>query len=280
MHSNSELDCQCMRRPVIVRFRLSLAFRPFNIYRSAPLLCQCSAVVSRIRTPSPTGLQDGLETHRPENIAFSHPSHWTSRSSIILKTLKSNKRLLTNFDIMALVFEHFAPEYPDGHSLFHHAAGALWGAHMGEHCGLQHLLSIMDLCNIGEEVFQPNAAGLVTRDNAAFARGVVWHPCWNHFMYYAGLIKSMRVNAAELQPGMIALLSSFVPDDSSILCWLRQLYWEECGHGDKLLYIAGGALQVLSIVVLDPQDDYMTERVFADWVERLCNKLVCLSPQG
>ncbi|OSD01143.1 hypothetical protein PYCCODRAFT_1426103 [Trametes coccinea BRFM310] len=137
----------------------------------------------------------------------------------------------------------------------------------------------MDLCNIGEEVFQPNAAGLVTRDNAAFARGVVRHPCWNHFMYYAGLIKSMRVNAAELQPGMIALLSSFVPDDSSILCSLRQLYWEECGHGDELLYLAGGALQVLSIVVLDPQDGYMTERVFADWVERLCNKLVCLSPE-
>ncbi|KAJ3001951.1 hypothetical protein NUW54_g6114 [Trametes sanguinea] len=88
----------------------------------------------------------------------------------------------------------------------------------------------------------------------------------------------MRVNAAELQPGMIALLSSFVSDDSLILCSLRQLYWEECGHGDGLLYLAGGALQVLSIIVLDPQDGYMTERVFADWVEWLCNKLVCLSP--
>ncbi|KAJ3001949.1 hypothetical protein NUW54_g6115 [Trametes sanguinea] len=124
------------------------------------------------RVGNPQTREYRFQSSQPLDFAF---VHHTENSAV--------KRLLTNFDIIALVFEHFAPEYPDGHSanerlqlrnlmltckaFFHHAAGALWGAHMGEHCGLQHLLSIMDLCNIGEEVFQPNTAGLVTRDNPA-----------------------------------------------------------------------------------------------------------------
>ncbi|CDO76889.1 hypothetical protein BN946_scf184903.g10 [Trametes cinnabarina] len=203
------------------------------------------------------------------------------------------KRLLANFDIMALIFKHFTMGELEGHStqermelrglmltsklFFHHAAKALWGAHMDTH-GLHHLLNILDLCPISERVSRPDTPELAKRANTAFVKGIHKHICWNHFLYYASLIRSILVNAATLQPGCIAVITSLIPDNLPLLCSLRQLFWEESGHGEELLFLAGGSLEVLSIGILDPRDDYLVKKVFAEWINRLCEKLVCLAP--
>ncbi|KAL7278557.1 hypothetical protein ACG7TL_007556 [Trametes sanguinea] len=205
------------------------------------------------------------------------------------------KRVITNFDIMALVFEHFATGTRNlvGHStqermelrgfmltskaFFHHAAKALWGAHMDTH-GLRHLLNILDLCPISERVSRPNTPELAERANDAFVRGIRRHICWNHFLYYASLIKSLLLNSSTLQPGCIAVITSLIPDHSPLLCSLRQLYWEESGRGEELLFLVGGSLEVLTIGIVDPREGHMVREAFAEWVDRLCGRLVQLAP--
>lgn len=110
---------------------------------------------------------------------------------------------------------------------------------------------------------------------------IQWSPRWRKFLYYASLVREVRLSPGNLDPGVLPFLSSLITDRLSILPSLRQLTWNVTFRpSDDLLYALAPTLQQLTVVVRAfPQDRSDIEEAFDLWCVRLRGKLAILSPQ-
>ncbi|KAI0364597.1 hypothetical protein BV20DRAFT_1057089 [Pilatotrama ljubarskyi] len=162
---------------------------------------------------------------------------------------------------------------------FHCAAALLWSEAPDE--GLFALVVQLDAIPVRHKIYalMGGTPEEFERGLRMFSEAVTTHRAWNNALYYASLIKAAKLRAASFQDGILPLLSALVPDQSSILCSLRELHWDQgVSPNDDLLYLVGPNLKYLTVDVMDFRDGPLGQEAFAGWAERLARKLLLLSP--
>ncbi|KAL7280187.1 hypothetical protein ACG7TL_006606 [Trametes sanguinea] len=102
---------------------------------------------------------------------------------------------------------------------------------------------------------------------------------WNHFLYYASLIRTARIRSGTLSADYLATISRLIPDGLPVLCSLQKLEWEESIlGGDHLLYLLAPSVTRLAISVPHVRDGSLNDESFTRWLVRFCDILSVLMP--
>ncbi|KAI9068793.1 hypothetical protein FKP32DRAFT_1671923 [Trametes sanguinea] len=102
---------------------------------------------------------------------------------------------------------------------------------------------------------------------------------WNHFLYYASLIRTARIRSGTLSADYLATISRLIPDGLPVLCSLQKLEWEESIlGGDHLLYLLAPSVTRLAISVPHVRDGSLNDESFTRWLVRFCDLLSVLMP--
>ncbi|KAL7278944.1 hypothetical protein ACG7TL_006776 [Trametes sanguinea] len=102
---------------------------------------------------------------------------------------------------------------------------------------------------------------------------------WNHFLYYASLIKTARIRSGTLSADYLATISHLIPGGLPVLCSLQKLEWEESIlGGDHLLYLLAPSVTRLAISVPHVRGGSLNDESFTRWMVRFCEMLCVLMP--
>ncbi|OJT03817.1 hypothetical protein TRAPUB_5522 [Trametes pubescens] len=206
-------------------------------------------------------------------------------------------RVLNCTDLVVIVLENFRTTEPYtseeacdlidymlvNKAFFPYAAALLWSDYTDR--GFGSLLDILDYSpDVGPLDYIANTLQDSAHCNSDEVVDLILTATrsleWNHFLYYASLIKSTTIHAALVDDaGLFPFFSVLVQDGSPILCSLQSVYWEQgpvCN--DLLLYVLGRNVRELHVGVIDFQDHSDGEADFTIWSQRLLAKVSRMCP--